>query len=542
MKKLNRQVLSARTSRKSLYVSACFLVVGTLLLGTSTSIPLLSLWFHKANFLNHELMTQANMQDDLLISARAQEVASIGRVITHNSSAAEARLFDRRNPVRKNRVLFNNWNDDQLVNNSLVDADFSEGSMVKETSDEGLRKSSQQAKCTKSKALLKVFMYDLPPELHFGMMDPLCVAEGNTWPSNLTSISYPGGLTEQHSTEYWLTLDLLNNPELEEEDTRTTARPCDGTAATAIRVDDARDADIYFVPFFASLSYNKFTRWGMKQKDKELQEKVVDFIVKQEAWKRSRGRDHVIVMHHPNSLLMARSLLNRATFIVADFGRFSSKVAHFGKDVVAPYKHIIPAFLEDHSSFHSRPTLLFFQGAIQRKEGGVIRKRLHSLIKNERGVIFKEGVSGEKGIRSATKGMRSSKFCLHLAGDTPSSNRLFDAIASHCVPVIISDRIELPYENVLDYSKFCVFVSAVHALRKGFLIGLLRSIEQDEWTRMWKQLFKVQEHFEYQFPSRPNDAVQMIWKSIAYKLPTIKQALHKSTRYSSSSTYKNLSS
>ncbi|VAI21496.1 unnamed protein product [Triticum turgidum subsp. durum] len=28
--------------------------------------------------------------------------------------------------------------------------------------------------------------------------------------------------------------------------------------------------------------------------------------------------------------------------------------------------------------------------------------------------------------------MASSKFCLNIAGDTPSSNRLFDAIVSHC--------------------------------------------------------------------------------------------------------------
>lgn len=366
MKKLNRPSLQARTGRNFVYVCASSLVVGALLLGT---FPLLSQWFHQANFLNHELIKQVEMQEQLLISERAQEIALIRRVeIAHKSSAGGVRSFNQRNSFRKNRVLHNNRNDDQLISNIMEDAKSSEGSMWKETSDQELVKGAQQAKCTKSKALLKVFMYDLPPELHFGMIDPMCVAEGNTWPSNLTNIvSYPGGLTEQHSTEYWLTLDLLNNPESEERDASIAARPC-AAVATAIRVKDARDADVYFVPFFASLSYNKYTRLGMKQKDIELQKKVVDFVVKQKAWQRSRGRDHVIAMHHPNSLHMTRSLLNGATFIVADFGRFSSKIAHFGKDVVAPYKHIIPAFLEDQSSFHSRPTLLFFQGAIQRKE------------------------------------------------------------------------------------------------------------------------------------------------------------------------------
>ena len=56
------------------------------------------------------------------------------------------------------------------------------------------------------------------------------------------------------------------------------------------------------------------------------------------------------------------------------------------------------------------------------------------------------------GIEQATQGMRSSKFCLNIAGDTPSSNRLFDSIVSHCVPVTISDEIELQFEDVIDYS------------------------------------------------------------------------------------------
>ena len=71
---------------------------------------------------------------------------------------------------------------------------------------------------------------------------------------------------------------------------------------------------------------------------------------------------------------------------------------------------------------------------------------------------FSFGSVAGNGIEQATQGMRSSKFCLNIAGDTPSSNRLFDYIVSHCVPVIISDEIELPFEDVLDYSKFSVIV------------------------------------------------------------------------------------
>lgn len=112
--------------------------------------------------------------------------------------------------------------------------------------------------------------------------------------------------------------------------------------------------------------------------------------------------------------------------------------------------------------------------------------------------------------------MASSKFCLNIAGDTPSSNRLFDAIVSHCVPVIISDDIELPFEDVLDYSDFCVFVRASDAVKR---------------TSMWRRLKEVAHHFEYQYPSQPGDAVQMIWGAVARKMHLVKLQLHKRGRY-----------
>lgn len=49
-----------------------------------------------------------------------------------------------------------------------------------------------------------------------------------------------------------------------------------------------------------------------------------------------------------------------------------------------------------------------------------------------------------------------SIFCLNPAGDTPSSARLFDAIVSGCIPVIVSDELELPFEGILDYRKVCI--------------------------------------------------------------------------------------
>jgi len=126
--------------------------------------------------------------------------------------------------------------------------------------------------------------------------------------------------------------------------------------------------------------------------------------------------------------------------------------------------------------------------------------------------------------------MRSSKFCLHPAGDTPSSCRLFDAIVSHCVPVIVSDKIELPFENEIDYSQFSVFFSFKEALEPGYMINQLRSFPKQNWIEMWRQLKNISRHYEFHYPPEREDAVNMLWRQIKHKLPAIRQSVHRSQR------------
>ncbi|XP_008807354.2 probable arabinosyltransferase ARAD1 [Phoenix dactylifera] len=394
----------------------------------------------------------------------------------------------------------------------------------KETYSSNQPEEQELEKCDPSKALLKVFMYDMPPEFHFGLLD--WVADGKSvWPDIQTKIpSYPGGLNLQHSIEYWLTLDLLSSrfPD--------RSGPC-----TAVRVKDSCEADVVFVPFFSSLSYNRHSKIKPPEKvsrNKMLQQKLVTYLTAQEEWKRSGGTDHIIMAHHPNSMLDARTKLWPCMFILADFGRYIPRVANVEKDVIAPYKHVVKTFVNDTSTYDGRPTLLYFQGAIYRKDGGSIRQELFYLLRNEKDVHFSFGSVQANGIKAASQGMRSSKFCLNIAGDTPSSNRLFDAIISHCIPVIISDEIELPFEDVLDYSEFCIFVRASDAVKEGFLMKLIRGISREEWTRMWKKLKEVEGYFEFQYPSRKDDAVQMIWQAVARKVPAIRLKVHRSRRFS----------
>ncbi|KAK6117952.1 hypothetical protein DH2020_048315 [Rehmannia glutinosa] len=371
----------------------------------------------------------------------------------------------------------------------------------------------RKRQCDKSQALLRVYMYDLPLEFHFGLLGWKGSAN-QTWPNvsdQMRIPSYPGGLNLQHSTEYWLTLDLLAS------NTENVVRPC-----SAIRVMNSSEAD----------RHEKQKASG----DRMLQEKLVEFLFGRKEWRRLGGRDHLIVAHHPNSMLTARKKLGSCMFVLSDFGRYSTKIANLKKDVIAPYKHMVRTIpVENSASFDERPTLVYFQGAIYRKDGrsDTSRTILPSQGRKRR-VHFTFGSVQSNGVKEAGKGMASSKFCLNIAGDTPSSNRLFDAIASHCVPVIISDEIELPFEDVLDYSEFCVFVRSEDAVKKGYLLNLLRGIKQEKWTEMWEKLKNISGHFEYQYPSQPNDAVDMIWQTISRKKTSTLLNVHRKNRYSRS--------
>lgn len=133
-------------------------------------------------------------------------------------------------------------------------------------------------------------------------------------------------------------------------------------------------------------------------------------------------------------------------------------------------------------------------------------------------------------VNQSTEGMRSSKFCLHPAGDTPSSGRLFDAIVSHCVPVIVSDHIELPFEDEIDYRDFSLFFSVEEALKPDYLLGQLRQITKERWLELWKALKTVSHHFEFQYPPKKDDAVNLLWRQVGNKLPAVRLAMHRSRR------------
>nr|GMD56727.1 probable arabinosyltransferase ARAD1 [Ipomoea batatas] len=408
---------------------------------------------------------------------------------------------------------------------------------------------------------IKVFVADLPRSLNYGLLEQYWSIDSDSRLGSEVDNEirktllhkgsqkfppYPENpLIKQYSAEYWILGDLMTPPELR-------------NGSFAKRVFDAEEADVILVPFFATLSaemqlgLNKGAfRKKVGNEDYERQKMAVDTVKQTKAWKHSGGRDHVFVLTDPVAMWHVKAEIAPAILLVVDFGgwyKLDAKAANDSlpdmiqhtqvsllKDVIVPYTHLLPKL--QLSENQKRPTLIYFKGAKHRHRGGLVREKLWDLLVNEPGVVMEEGFPNATGKEQSIKGMRTSEFCLHPAGDTPTSCRLFDAIQSLCIPVIVSDNIELPFEGMTDYSEFSVFVAVSDALQPNWLVSHLRSYSTAQKDRLRRNMAQVQPIFNYDSGHQggigpiPHDgAVNSIWKKVHQKLPIIKEAIVREKR------------
>ncbi|KAH6825233.1 Exostosin family protein [Perilla frutescens var. hirtella] len=410
---------------------------------------------------------------------------------------------------------------------------------------------------------IKVYISPLPRSLNYGLLQKYWGLTSDTRIGSQvdneirkkispkqsdTSLPYPENpVTKQYSAEYWILGDLLTPEDSKGE-------------SFAKRVSDYREADVIFVPFFATLSAELqlvvdkgvFRKRVEENEDYMRQRMVIDSVKNSEAWRKSGGRDHVFVLTDPVAMWHVKDEIAPAILLVVDFGgwfRLDSKTSNGSssdlmihhtqvsllKDVIVPYTHLLPRLLI--SENRKRRTLLYFKGAKHRHRGGLVREKLWDLLIDEPGVVMEEGFPNATGMEQSIKGMRSSEFCLHPAGDTPTSCRLFDAIQSLCIPVIVSDNIELPFEGIVDYSEFSVFISVSDAVRPNWLVSHLKSYSSEQKDSFRRNMATVQPIFQYDNghpggigPIPPDGAVNHIWRKVHQKLPLIREAITRERR------------
>ncbi|GFP94272.1 probable arabinosyltransferase arad1 [Phtheirospermum japonicum] len=347
---------------------------------------------------------------------------------------------------------------------------------------------------------IRVYVYDMPSKFTYDLLWLFHTTYKET--SNLTSNGSPvHRLIEQHSIDYWLWADLIA-PESER------------LLKNVVRVHKQEEADLFYIPFFTTISFFLLE----KQQCKALYRDALKWVMDQPAWKRSEGRDHILPVHHPWSFKSVRKFMKHAIWLLPDMDStgnwYKPGQVYLEKDLILPYVANVDLCDSKCSLDSKRTTLLFFRGRLKRNAGGKIRAKLVAELNGAEDVIIEEGTAGERGKAAAQTGMRKSIFCLNPAGDTPSSARLFDAIVSGCIPVIVSDELELPFEGILDYRKIVVFVSSGDALQPGWLLPYLRSISPAKIREKQINLAKYSRHFLYSHPALPMGPEDLVWRML----------------------------
>jgi hypothetical protein len=253
-------------------------------------------------------------------------------------------------------------------------------------------------------------------------------------------------------------------------------------------------------------------------------------------WNRTKGKDHVWSFVHDHGACLSWNNQNGVFFkelknsiFLSHLGDLSSSCFDTFKDIVIPpmctNEEIIKRglggkFVQNRTIFvhfrgqinwfhkYNLPSLGISQGSDPNYSNG-IRQQLSKLYRSDPIFYFKEGSS-----ESYIDEVKNSIFCLCPRGFASWSRRLFDAIMLGCIPVIIADDIELPFEQKLNYSTFTVKIMENNIPE---LQNILLKISVSEIAEMQNELQKVWKVFSYQNPSQDGDAFHYILQSLAQK-------------------------
>lgn len=133
-----------------------------------------------------------------------------------------------------------------------------------------------------------------------------------------------------------------------------------------------------------------------------------------------------------------------------------------------------------------RSKLAFFAGSIN----SPVREKLLQIWQNDSKISVHSGHLNT----SYTEELLRSKFCLHVKGFEVNTARIGDALYYGCVPVIIANHYDLPFQDILNWRSFSVVVATLDI---PLLKKILEAISMEEYTILRNNVLKVRKHFQW---------------------------------------------
>lgn len=280
-----------------------------------------------------------------------------------------------------------------------------------------------------------------------------------------------------------------------------------GLLASSARTRNPAEADFFYVPIYATCFLinnhpNNLTRTGMF-----FREAMEHVVHKYPHFNASQGRDHVFTFTQGFGARLSGADWRqwRNAIFLTHNGDFLSDEYTPRKDIVIPpnlASYITPVYIDP----HRRDSLVLERRKHMAQFGG---QAFSASIADHRGSNYSGGVRQYMashlyaapgfritGTRSAAylEDMRDSLFCLAPEGWHPWSPRPYYGILLGCIPVVLSDRQELAFEDFVPYDEFAIWV------RPSDVAGLndiLRSIPAEDILRRLRVMERIWSLFWY---------------------------------------------
>ncbi|KAA8546682.1 hypothetical protein F0562_003087 [Nyssa sinensis] len=228
------------------------------------------------------------------------------------------------------------------------------------------------------------------------------------------------------------------------------------------RTDDPDEAHLFFIP----ISCHKMRGKGTSYESMTIivQNYVESLISKYPYWNRTLGADHFFVTCHDVGVRATEGvplLVKNSIRVVCSPSYDVGFIPH--KDVALPQVLQPFALPAGGNDVENRKTLGFWAGH------------------------------------------RNSKIRVILA--RVNSARIADSIHYGCIPVILSNYYDLPFNDILNWRKFSVILKEndVYQLKQ-----ILKGIPDAEFVTLHNNLVEVQKHFKWNSPPIRYDAFHMI--------------------------------
>ena len=321
---------------------------------------------------------------------------------------------------------------------------------------------------------LKIYIYDLPPIYNEGQLRINALHPPKIWDPNCTTNFY----SAEVSLHRFLT-----------QSSHRTLEPM--------------EADFFYVPaysccFLINNHPNNLTKTAI------FHRKLFNHIrSKYPYFNRSSGRDHVwsFTQGFGAQLFGKWRLIKNSIFLVHN--------GQFTLDEFTPYKDLtIPPDLTGYnfSTVHELPPskrpprkwLAHFGGTVlpmnlTDERGSHYSKGVRQYIKEHYSKDPDFCITGTR-VKTYVRDMMSSTFCLCPEGWHAWNPRPYQAILLGCIPVLLSEEIELAFEEVIDYSSFMIRVKPSDI---GNLKTILQSVPPARVELMRRELERVWRLFTY---------------------------------------------